>query len=415
MNNEAGNMFIKDNSVSKQEFMAQFEGESMEIVVRIRDIWKKGRKPFPKFGRESLASADYNMPWLADQALRNGPYGKLFWFCKKSLFGYPYKPEFNDHRICLYRLRVRKARFLDKPRAEHYFLEEILEENVDLIKDDEVYKNALGRYFADTDVKITEMTVLINHDFDISKREFLHPYSVNNFIAGFKAVRFADSGKARMIDGQLEIPFDARDFIGNRNLKISAGSIIKITARKRTAPEKENFFVLDQLLETGVKDNELRSLGKEANTPGTWHIDGVEDDFDVNDGEAVGWVTFDNGNDVQVTLACDDDNLRSAASATPHLMKILENQAAFEAKVFEAVFEDLGNKDGTINTREGENMSSVTISKDEFIKRLRISDLWINPDGSGAVRVNLNSMFTDHACNVAIYADGTCESQGLIG
>ena len=128
MNNEAGNKFIKDNSVSKQEFMAQFEDESMEIVVRIRDIWKKGRKPFPKFGRESLASADYNMPWLADQALRNGPYGKLFWFCKKSLFGYPYKPEFNDHRICLYRLRVRKARFLDKPRVEHYFLEEILDE-----------------------------------------------------------------------------------------------------------------------------------------------------------------------------------------------------------------------------------------------------------------------------------------------
>lgn len=410
--------FIRDNSISKEEFMAQFEDESMEIVVRINDTWKKGRKPFPKFGKESIASMDYIMPWLAEPELPHGPFGMIFWFCKKSLFGYPYKPEFKSDKICLYRLRVRPGRFSDRPNVRYYFLEEVLEENVDLIKDDAVYKKALERYSMNTEGKVSEMTVTVNKEVDISKREFLSPYEINKYLMHFNAVRFADSGETRMIDGQLEIPFDARDFICNRNLKLEAGSSIRITARKCTVPGIENYYVLDKLLESGIQDNDLKSLNTDAVTPGTWHVDGIEDDLDVENAEATGWVSWgpsENKNDVFVTLACDDDNPKSAALATDHLLKILGDTASFEAKVYDSMVKKIADENGMIKTWEGENDDDVTLTKEEFIKRLRITDLFLAPDGSGSVMVNLNGMFTDHDYSVYINADGSCEANGLAG
>ena len=59
-------------------------------------------------------------------------------------------------------------------------------------------------------------------------------------------------------------------------------------------------------------------------TQGKWHIEG-EDDFDVNNGEATGiiiWDPSDDETEVGVTLACDPDDLKSAALATEHLNRI---------------------------------------------------------------------------------------------
>ena len=409
---------IADNSISKEEFMAQFEDESMEIIVKTRYGWKKGDRPFPKFGKESLADIHYHVPWLNDPEGPLGDYGRIFWFCKKSLFGYPYKPHFSE-KVCLYRLRVRPGRFSpsDMPNFRYFFLEEVLEEGVNLINDDTVYKKAVEDYFKDTEDKVTEMTILLNKDIDVSERTFLSPYAVNNYMRGFKAVRFADSGKTSMVEGQLEIPFDERNFSGNRNLKIKAGSSIKITARRRTAQGWENSYVLDKILETDVRDNELRGVNEEALKPGKWHIDGL-DDFDVKNGEATGWVLWDpsdENSDVEVTLICDSDNSKSAAMAGAHLTKILSDKKAFETKVYDAMVEDIVNEDGMIETWEDKDEGERTITKDEFVKRLRISYLTLNTDGSGSVMVDLDEMFTDHDYVVNINADGTCKAHGLIG
>ena len=417
MATESEEKFIDNNSISKEEFLAQFEDGSTEIIVRVRDSWKKGNRPFPKFGKESLASIDYNMPWCSDPERPNGPYGKIFWFCKKSLFGYPYKPEFKSDKICLYRLSVRPARFSVRPGVRYYFLEEVIEENVDLIHDDAVYKHALDVYFSNTEDKLYEMTVQISADIDISERKYLHPYSVNNYIRPFNAVRFAGSGKVGMIEGQLEIPYDERDFSGNRNLKIKAGSNIRITARKRTAPGMENFYVLDKLLETDIQDGELKNLNAQALTPGTWHINGV-DDLDVNRGEATGlilWDPSDDSTEVSLTLTCDSDNPKSAAQATDHLMKILGDKASFEAKVYDAIVKEQAEEDGMIETWEETDNGNVTLTKEEFIRRLSIVNLSLEPDGSGSVLVGLDGMFTDHAYSVSVNADGTCEANGLVG
>ena len=183
-------------------------------------------------------------------------------------------------------------------------------------------------------------------------------------------------------------------------------------------PGIENYYVLDKLLESGIQDNDLKSLNTDAVTPGTWHVDGIEDDFDVENAEATGWVSWgpsEKKNDVFVTLACDDDNPKSAALATDHLLKILGDTASFEAKVYDSMVKKIADENGMIKTWEGENDDDVTLTKEEFIKRLRITDLFLAPDGSGSVMVNLNGMFTDHAYSVYINADGSCEANGLAG
>jgi hypothetical protein len=328
------------------------------------------------------------------------------------MFGYPYKPEFKANKI--YRLRVRPARVRVRPNYRYFFLEEVLEKDVDISGDGTIYANALEKYYKDTETTAQEISVILRKDVDLSNYKSGKPYVICHCLRSFNVIRFAESGKARMIEGILEIPYDKWNFKSNLNLKLKAGSIIRITARKRISSDT---YIFDKLLETDVKDDELKKLNVEVLTPGKWHIDG-EDDFDVKDGEATGlilWDPSDNNTEVGVTLACDPDNLKSAVLATEHFNKILKDKKAFEQAVFETVVNELVEEDGMITTWEGESEGDVRLTKDECKSRLSIIGISLSSDGSGNVLVGLDEMFTDHAYNVDICSDGTFEAHGLIG
>ena len=79
------------------------------------------------------------------------------------------------------------------------------------------------------------------------------------------------------------------------------------------------------------------------------------------------------------------------------------------------MIEEFADENDMIVTWEGEKEGDVTLTKEGFINRLRISNLWLKPDGSGSVWIDLDEMFTDHAYAVDINADGTFEAQGLMG
>ena len=127
------------------------------------------------------------------------------------------------------------------------------------------------------------------------------------------------------------------------------------------------------------------------------------------------WDPSDDNTEVYVTLICDSDNPKSAAMATDHLMKILGDKKSFEAKVYGAMVNRQIEENGMIETWEEGDEGNVTLTREEFIKRLSIRNLTLDPDGSGSVMVGLDGMFTDHACSVSVNADGTCEANGLIG
>ncbi|MBR4732306.1 MAG: DUF2262 domain-containing protein [Lachnospiraceae bacterium] len=407
--------FIRDNTVTKEEFLAQFEDKTTEITVLIRSAWKKGARPFPLFGKEALANIDYMVPWIKDAEGPLGSFGSVYWFTKKSIFGYPYKPVFKEGFI--YRLRVRPGRFSDRPKFRYFFLEEILEEDVDLSKDDGIYHNALDDYYMDCEDRAREMRVYVTRDLDVSKAVQKAQFHIARAVTGISAIRFMESGNGQMIEGLLEIPYDNREHDGNRNLKLKGGKIYQITARRRTGRDRENAFILQQILEENVEDEELIKLAEEARTPGSWHVDGL-DDFYVKNGEAQGnilWDESDEISEVEVVLICDVDNPKTAVGATPHLLKILADKEAFKTKLFDAVVDHMADENGMIDTWEGESEGDVSLTTEEFVKRLSIDVILINPDGTGYVEVGLDEMFTDHCLEVNFNADGSFEVQGLMG
>ena len=410
-----GRKFVRNNTISKEAFLAQFEIKTTVITVQIRSAWRKGARAFPMFDKESLANVEYLVPWLEAPEGPLGAFGGIYWFTKKSFFGYPYKPEFKVGKI--YKLRVRPGRFSDRPRYRYFFLEEILEEDVDLSKDDSIYKRALEKFYEDCENFAVEMLVYIRKSMDVSKAMQTTQYNIARSVTGISAVRFADTGLAQMIDGILEIPHDNREHAENKNLKFKEGVIYRIKAKRRTGPNKENYFVLDKVLEENVKDDELKKLAKEALTPGKWHVDGL-DEFEVKNAEASGAMLWDKDDDtsiVEIFLTCDTDNPKTASAATAHLMKILEDKEGFEKRVYDAMAGFMADEDGMISTWEGENEGDVTLTKEEFIKRLSLDVIMLNPDGSGYVEVGLDDMFTDHCYLVDINPDGSFEDHGLLG
>lgn len=415
MKNNEEREFIRNNTITKEAFLAQFEDTSTEITVQIRSAWHKGSRPFPLFGKEALANIDYVVPWIQDAEGALGAFGSVYWFTKKSFFGYPYKPVFNVGSI--YRLRVRPGRFSDRPKFRYFFLEEILEEDVDLSKDDGIYQKALDDYYKDCEDEVREMHVYVTRDVDVAKAAQKAQYYIARDVTGISAIRFMESGKAQMIEGRLEIPYDNREYAGNRNLKLKGGIIYGITARRRTERYKENTFILQQILEENVKDDEVAKLAVEARTPGSWHVDGL-DEFVVKNGQAEGqilWDDSDETSEVDVVLTCDVDNPKTAVSATAHFLKMLADKEAFKARLFDAVVNHLADENGMIDTWEGEGEGDVSLTTEEFVGRLSLEAIFVNPDGSGCAEVGLDEMFTDHCFEVNINSDGSFEAQGLLG
>lgn len=411
--------FIRDNTITKEEFLSQFEDETIEITVQARYCWKKGSSPFPRFGKESLASFNYGVPWLNDPEGVVGEHGDVFWFTKKSMFGYPYKPEFKEGKI--YRLRVRPSSFRAWASYRYFYLEEVLEKEVDLRGDSSLYTKALEDYYKNYETKPQEISVILRKDVDYSDMASGRPYGISHIARSFIVARYADSGKASMTSGILEIPYDNKNFSSNLKLKLKAGKIIRILVRKSISDDSVNTYMLEKVLATDVKDDELKELQEYALTPTKWHIEG-EDDFDIKDGEATGiilWDPEDSNTEVGVSLACDPDNMRTATLATEHFMKILGDKKAFEEAVYAVVADDTADDDGMIRTWEadwGDKEEEETIlTKDAFKKRLGIISIMLSSDGSGSVLVSLDEMFTDHAYNVDIIADGVYEAHGLIG
>ena len=409
------NKFIQSNSISKEEFIAQFSDTSEEILIKVLSCWKKGDMPFKKFGKESLASLQYNNSWVKDKSLATNYRGYIYWFTKKSLFGYPYKPEFKPN-IC-YRVRVRRVRPDISASYNYFLLEEVIEENVDMSKDDTLYNEAYNSFLADYDQKVQELLIYVTKDLDMSKETIKKSVLVAWYHTKFSAVTFMDTNKSTMIEGSLRVPCDNRNFAGNKTLKFKAGKVYKVTARHYTGDNNSNAYLLDKVIEENVNDALLATLGTEAQKPSTWNVEGVGE-FDVKHSVATTIITWDDNakcTDAEIELDCDKDNPKTASAATAHLLKIMQNKSDFTSKVFTAIADHLADENGMIETWEGESQGDVHITRDEFIKRLSLTFIYIDVNGSGSVLVNLDGMFTDHGYEVFFGADGTFEANGLMG
>ena len=398
------------NPKSKEEFLAQFEDTTKEITVMIRSSWDKGMGPFPKVGNESLANARINLPWLANEEYPFGRGGQIWWFCKRRSLGYPYPPRLKE-KTC-YKLRVRQF----KTGRDFYYLEDVIEKDVDVAKDDSIYEivkqRMLGRYTGDP----VELLFYNIENVDMSKVKNIPGLGMSSESAYFSAIKEEGSDKPVIADGGVRIPVDDRDFAKNRGIRLKAGKIYRVRARQ-IEQEDLKVFTLEELLEKDVEDKELAELGRKALEPVSYVVDGIGEFTISRENQSllargiIGRDNTDAESEITVIMECDHDDPTRADKSAGLLRKIFDDIDATEHKIFAAIAEDIAGEDGNIEIWDDEGSS---ISKEDFMKRLSIGV--INIDGSEAeLIISLDDMFTDHVYSAYMDYDGNVRAGSLMG
>ena len=395
---------------NREEFLSQFEDTSTEITVMIRCVWDKGNGPFPKVGDESLAHADFILPWLASEQYPFGRGGQIWWFCKRRILGYPYPPCLK-RKIC-YKLRVRKC----KTREYMFYLEDVIEKDVDVAKDDSIYETVkqriLGRYTGEP----VEFLFYNIENVDMSKVKNIPGMGMASESAYFSAIKEEESDKPVIADGGVLIPVDDKDFAKNKGIRLKAGKIYRVRARQ-IDQEDLKVYAVEELLEKDVDDKELDELGRKALEPVQYVVDGIGEFTISREDQALlarGIVLHDNAdgrNEISVIMECDHDDPTRADKSAGMLHKIFDDIDTNERKIFSAIADDIADEDGNIEIWEDERSS---ISKEDFIKRLSICV--INIDDSGAeLIVDLDEMFTDHVYSAFMDNDGNVSAGDMMG
>lgn len=394
---------------NKEEFLAQFEETSTEITVMIRWSWDKN-SPFYKVGNESLAYADFRCPWLASEQYPFGRGGQVWWFCKRKILGYPYPPHLKRD-IC-YKLRVRKS----KSKDFTFYLEDVIEKNIDVSKDDSIYETDKQRLLSSYTGDPVELLFYNIENVDMSKSKYVAGRGVSAESAYFSAIIEEGSDKPIRRDGGVLIPVDDRDFAKNKGIKLKAGKIYRVKARQIDQKDLK-VYALEEVLEKEVDNKELEELGKKALEPVQYVVDGIGDFTISREKQALlarGIIVHENAgvkNEISVNMECDIDDPTRADKSAVMLRMIFDDNGATERKIFAAVTDDVADEDGKIEIWDDEGS---TLSKEEFMKRLSIG--LINIDDSGAeIFINLDEMFTDHDYTAFIDAEGNIRVGGLIG
>ncbi len=402
--------FRTDSRQTKEEFLAQFEGISEDITVKVTWAWEKGCSKFSSFGKEDLVHIRFSQPWEADETHPFGTDGNVYWLCRRKLIGYPYSPRF-ERGVC-YRLRVRRCR----EGGNNFLLEEVLEKEADVASDEQIYRKVLTRFRDRFEKEPREVLIYCAHDADVRKVKRAGGMAIGYAYVDYSAVIDTPGGKPKMVGRCMAVPFNDRDFAENRSLKFKAGTAYRVLALK----DKNNpaAIVLDRLLESGVRDEALERAGKEALERAVWTVEGFGD-FDI------AWDRYSmkaynenvrpdpagEGSGVSVYLQCDPDNCHRAVRATEAFLRFQADRESLERQIFQAVADDLSDEDGMVETWDDE---AGTITREELIKRLSL-ELLSFEDGGIDILVGLDDLFTDHAYSLWMNEDGSISVNGLWG
>lgn len=402
--------FRADHKQTKEEFLAQFADVFEEIIIKVRWAWTKGSSRFPSFGREELVHVHYIQPWEADEEHPLGPGGTVYWFARRRLIGYPYPPRFLPNRC--YRLRVRRC----LSGQNFLLLEEILENNVDVASDAGIYDKVYNRYMNRFVSEKKEILIYCSNDVNVSKVKRADGMAIGYAYLDYSAVIDDETGIPKMVGRCMAIPVDNKRFADNKSLRFTAGMNYKV--RVNVHKGNPSGYSFDKLLASEVMNKDLTAAGVLAMKPVKWSVEGFGE-FDIcwdrtemkASKEDIKWDPSDENSSVSIYLLCDPDNCHTAYKTTEAFLNLYKDRKTFKAKVFAAVADDLSNDEGMIETWNDE---VGTLTRDELIKRLRLSFLSFDEEGVD-IMIDLDDLYTDHGYSLYMNSDWTITLTGLWG
>ena len=122
------------------------------------------------------------------------------------------------------------------------------------------------------------------------------------------------------------------------------------------------------------------------------------------------------GKEMFVTLFCDSRETLTAEKALENFHKLMENAADWDKRIREQSARDMAGGGEMIEIwDEDENEEPLTVSKEEFTRRMSIGFVYLYPDGSIFFYYDLDNMFTDHGLGINADISGELESPDLVG
>lgn len=413
--------FKLGGELTKEEFAAQFEETSEELLIKVNWSWERGDSPMPSIGNEVLTHMNYICPWTADETAPFGHGGQMFWFCKKKLIGYPYPPKFK--RDACYKVRVRRCRY--EETRNQLLLEEVVAENVNPAEDSSLYNSIASDFMERFEQKTKEVLIYNEQNVDVTKASGSLGGVIGSCYGFFLAVADSEESQPKAAQGRLIILHDTKLFKDNRQIKLKEKTIYRIRVREsKEKIEGNTLYLLEQLLASDVRNDELKQLGEEMLKPVPWMVEGVgEFLIDRESGDYIAHADIpwnspgseDGGYTVNVQMACDEENPRTAVKSSAIIRNIMEHKSEWENRIFDFIADecmDATGEEGLIETWEEEDNM---ITREAFIKRLSVSYINIDEEGNSEVWIELDDMFTDHCYWLDVLADGRIESHGLMG
>ena len=411
------NKYKSGSKISKEEFLAQFGNETVDMMVKIRLAWKKGRV-FPKIGDEYLAHFEIQIPWRERDINAWTYMGTVHWYCKKKTFGYPFPPKVNEGEC--YRIRVRKC--IAEGGEGQYLLEEILEKNVHPENDSTLYNRILSEYLDQFEEKTEELLIYNEKDVIVKKEKFIFKGLIGVAGANILASEDGTYDLTSVSEGKLLILHDNKQFKDNQQIVLKKGTVYKVVVRK--SKEKTPYVLrclLERIVEAGVKNDELVNMAAKVESGIIWNAEGIGD-FKIsrNDGMSIASTELewgDTGKTVDIDLESDMGSHLTANKCADYLRKILAEREDWQNRIFNCMVDETIGDDGLIEIWEGgdDEEDFRNITKEEFIKRISISYISISLDGMTTVYIDLDDMYTDHCYWIDILPDGEMSSHGLLG
>ena len=313
------NKYKSGSKISKEEFLAQFGNETVDMMVKIRLAWKKGRV-FPKIGDEYLAHFEIQIPWREGDINAWAYMGTVHWYCKKKAFGYPFPPKVNEGEC--YRIRVRKC--IAEGGEGQYLLEEILEKNVHPENDSTLYNRILSEYLDQFEEKTEELLIYNEKDVIVKKEKFIFKGLIGVAGANILASEDGTYDLTSVSEGKLLILHDNKQFKDNQQIVLKKGTVYKAAK-----------------VESGI----------------IWNAEGIGD-FKIsrNDGMSIASTELewgDTGKTVDIDLESDMGSHLTANKCADYLRKILAEREDWQNRIFNCMVDETIGDDGLIEIWEG--------------------------------------------------------------
>lgn len=375
-----------------EEYKKLFKPEKVEMIVRISWCWEKGVSKFSMLDDYYKAQARFDKAFIVNTGEMINP-GYMFywleWLAKKKMFGFQYGYKFK--KGYMYRILAREYINKENDVFKNYYVEEVLEENIN-----EPLLDAVYNFEANFENEITELTVLIKRKIKSWATEagYRIPKATYLAIIDHKSNELREAcGKLTWIEkeGKADIRFHFSD-IGIYHVKV------------RKCKENNNSYMLLDVVKK-VKDERIESLKKRYLEPVVMQNELGEFRLVRNDNHFSGQVDY--FNDKCFVYLNVEEGETTVGMQFDILRRILGNLKAWDENNREYASDML--------LELANDWSEENITKEQFKQRIGVPDITIDTDGTVQLMFDSDDMFTDHSIVIEIDENGNYANADIIG